>query len=138
MHARTSPSRSRAAERGSTLVELLVALVVLAIGVLAAARMFPAGSRSQLRDRMITTGNNYAQAKIEELTALDFSDAALSAGRHPAGSATESLGSSGAWQRFYSVEQMTAPLDNLKKVTVIVYWTVVTRDSVTATTYVRK
>ncbi len=38
--------------RGSTLVELAIALVVLALGLLAVGQLFPAGSRHQLQSRM--------------------------------------------------------------------------------------
>ena len=138
MSARRPASFPTAPARGATLVELLVALVVLAIGVLAVAHMFPAGARGQLRDRMVTAGGNYAQDKIEELSTLDWADAALSAGRHPGGTGTEALGGSGRWGRYYSVTQMAAPMDNLKKVAVTVRWTVVRTDSVTATTYLRR
>ena len=120
------------------MVELLFALVLLAIGVLAVAQLFPAGSRAQNRNRMLSTGNNYAQDKLEELRSLDWDDGTLTAGRHPAGSATESLGETGAWLRYYQVTQMTAPMDNLKKISVTVRWTTTRTDSVTATTYVRR
>jgi type II secretory pathway pseudopilin PulG len=120
------------------MIELLFALVLLAIGVLAAAQMFPAGSRAQNRDRMLSTGNYYSQDKLEELRALGWDDAALSAGRHPEGTGTEALGERGAWQRYYEVTQLTAPMDNLKKISVVVRWRTTRTDSVSATTYVRR
>jgi prepilin-type N-terminal cleavage/methylation domain-containing protein len=124
-------------ERGMSLVELVVALVVLSIGVLAIGGVFPAGSRAQLQDKMMTTGSYYAQQKIEDLEGLTWSDATLTDGRHPAGTATESLGS-GSWQRFYQVTTMAAPLDNLKQVTVTVTWTFMGARTVSATTYLRQ
>jgi prepilin-type N-terminal cleavage/methylation domain-containing protein len=124
-------------ERGMSLVELLVALVVLSIGVLAIGGVFPAGSRAQLQDRLTTTGSYYAQQKLEDLEGLGWGDANLTDGRHPAGSATESLGS-GQWHRFYTVTTMAAPLDNLKRVTVEVDWTFKGARSVSATTYLRQ
>jgi phosphatidylinositol kinase/protein kinase (PI-3 family) len=116
------------------MVELLFALVLLAIGVLAVGQMFPIGSRAQNRNRMLSTGNYYAQDKLEELRALAWEDAALSDGRHPAGTATEALGDTGAWQRYYQVTQLAAPMDNLRKVSVVVRWTTTRTDSVSATT----
>ena len=124
-------------ERGSSLAELMVALVILSIGLLAVAQLFPAGARGQSQDRMMTIANYYAQETIERLSNLDWSHTDLTAGRHPAGTATESLGTSGAWQRHYQVTQMAAPLDNLKKVTVTVAWKAGTK-SVTATTYYKR
>jgi type II secretory pathway pseudopilin PulG len=126
-------TRTRA-ERGTSLAELMIALVVLSIGLLAVAQLFPAGSRSQVQDRMLTTANYYAQEKIESFVNLPWNHTSLTAGRHPAGTATEKLG---AWQRFYVVEVMDPPLDNLKKITVTVSWTFQGNRSVTATTYVR-
>lgn len=136
MHPHSIDRRFR--ERGSTLAELMIALVVLSIGLLAVAQLFPAGSRTQVQDRMITNGNLYAQEKIEQLVNVPWADPALSVGRHPPGTATEALGANGQWRRFYDVAVMTSPLDNLKKVTVTVNWTMGSARSVTATTYVRR
>jgi len=130
-----TPSPSRNPERGSSLAELMIALVVLSIGLLAVAQLFPAGSRGQVQDRMLTTANFYAQERVEHFLNLSWNHPDLTVGRHPPGTATESLG---AWQRFYEVEAMAAPLDNLKKVTVTVTWKFQGNRSVAATTYVRR
>ncbi len=124
-------------ERGITLIELMIALVVLSLGVLLVGRLFPAGERSQLKDRMITDGNYYAQQKIEELQGVSWADARLSNGVHPS-AGFEAIGGSGQWHRTYTVTTMAAPLDNLKKVTVTVAWTFLGNRSVTATTYLRR
>jgi hypothetical protein len=108
------------------------------MGVLAVAQLFPAGTRGQLRDRMATTGSNFAQQKLEALSVLTWSDAELTDGRHPAGTATENLGTGGAWHRFYNVTTLASPLDNCKKVTVTVQWTLGSQRQVQATTYLRK
>src|SRR5262245_13232846 len=113
------PTPHAANERGMSLIELLISLVVLAVGILAVGRMFPAGARSQAQDRILISANYYAQEKIESLTGLSWSDAALFDGRHPAGIACDTLGN-GAWLRFYQVATMTGSLDNLKKVDVTV------------------
>lgn len=126
-----------ASERGMTLIELMVALVVLALGILAVGRMFPMSSMTQNTDRMTTAAQGYAQQKLEELQNLSWSDPALSDGHHPAGIATESLGN-GGWQRFYQVSTLATPLDNLKRVIVTVNWTVVTAHAVDDTLYVRR
>jgi Tfp pilus assembly protein PilV len=124
--------------RGASLVELMVALMVLAVGILAMAQLFPAGNRSQLKDRMMTSASLFAQEKVEQLTPKTWSDPDLANGRHPAGTAVEQLGTSGKWGRFYQVETLAAPLDNLKRVTVTVNWTFMGNRSVTTTTYVRR
>ncbi len=125
-------------QRGTSLAELMIALVVLSIGLLAVAQLFPAGSRGQVQDRMLTTASYYAQEKIEQLVNVPWSDDSLSVGRHPPGTATVNLGSLGQWQRYYQVDLLDPPLDNLKKVTVTVSWRVQGARSITATTYVRR
>jgi len=122
-----------------SLVELMIALVVLAVGLLAVGQMFPSGARSQEQDRLVTSANYYTQEKVEWLTGLSWADPQLTDGRHPAGTAMESLGQ-GQWQRFYQVTTLTGELDNLKKVDVTVNYQGAGRASrsVTATTYVRR
>ena len=132
-----TPQRSR--EQGMSLVELCIALVVLAIGILAVARLFPAGARAQAQDQILTKANYYAQEKVEALTGLTWADAPLFDGRHPAGTAFDTLGT-GAWLRSYQVATMASPLDNLKKVDVTINYrgAGLAQRSVTATTYVRR
>ena len=124
-------------ERGTTLAELMIALLVLTLGILAVGQLFPAGSRNQLQSRMTTAASYYAQEKLEQLTGKSWTGADLSDGRHPS-AGFESLGTSGQWQRFYEVTTMAAPLDNLKTITVTVQWTYMGARSVTATTYMRR
>jgi len=133
------PDRNRPAlQRGFTLLELLVALVVLSVGVLAVAQLFPAGSRSQLQAELMSSANYFAQQKVEQLSLLPWTDSALSAGRHPGGGAFDTLGAHGEFLRFYQVEVLAAPLDELKQVTVTVSWRFQEPRSVAATTYLRK
>lgn len=133
------PSSRNARERGFSLVEVLIALVVMAVGIFAVARMFPAGASGQMQDRLTLGANDYVQEKVEYLRGLTWSATDLTEGRHPAGTATESCGN-GRWQRFYVVTTMASPLDNLKKVDVTVTWSGagVSGRSVTSTTYVRR
>lgn|ERR1041385_3026826 len=136
MRPRT-PECSR--EQGMSLVELMVSLVVLSIGILAVARLFPAGARAQAQDQILIKANYYAQEKVETLTGLTWADAALFDGRHPAGTACDTLGT-GQWLRFYQVTTMTGTLDNLKRVDVTVnyFGAGQAQRSLTATTYVRR
>ena len=116
-----------------------MALVVVSIGLLALSQMFPAGTRGQVRDRLYSSGHYYAQEKIEEVSARSWADPDLSVGRHPAGAVVESLGTHGTWTRFYQVDALAAPLDNLRKVTVTVNWNYLgDARSAAATTYVRR
>ena len=131
-------SSSRSSERGISLVEVLIALVVLSVGIMAIGGIFPAGTRTELQTRMQSTANYYAQQQLEQLAALHWDDAALNAGRHPAGAVCDTLGTTKAWVRFYQVDLMANPLDDLKRVRVNVSWTYRGTRSVIDTIYVRK
>ena len=124
------------AERGITLVETLIAVLVMTTGILALGRLIPAASSGQLSDKMLTQANAYAQQKVENLQTLVWADPLLTDGRHPA--SNEELGSNGQWERYYEVTSMVAPLDNLRKVTVTVTWNFSGPHQVTATTYLRR
>jgi len=126
------------AERGMTLVEVLIAILVLTTGILAVGRLIPAATRGQMSDRMMTQGNAYAQQKVEDLQTLTWSDPLIADGRHPAGTTNEPLGSNGQWERHYDVTTLAAPLDNLRKVVVTVTWDYQGPHTVAATTYVRR
>src|SRR5882762_3154842 len=131
-------SSGRSSERGISLVEVLIALVVLSVGIMAVGGIFPAGTRTELQTRMQSTANYYAQQQLEQLRALHWDDAALNAGRHPAGTVCDTLGATKAWVRFYQVDLMASPLDDLKRVRVNVSWTYRGTRSVIDTVYVRK
>ncbi|HEY7728502.1 MAG TPA: prepilin-type N-terminal cleavage/methylation domain-containing protein, partial [Candidatus Eisenbacteria bacterium] len=102
----------RGSERGFTLLEALVALTILAVGILAVACLFPSVSGNQMRAQMLTAASYYAREKVEELSALSWSDAALSEGRHPEGTVTEDIGSNNAWHRYYVVTTLTGALED--------------------------
>jgi prepilin-type N-terminal cleavage/methylation domain-containing protein len=133
-----SDSSSRSGERGISLVEVLIALVVLSVGIMAIGGIFPAGTRTEMQTRMQSSANYYAQLKLEELRAIPWDDPALNAGRHPAGAVWDTLGTTQAWRRFYQVDQLAAPLSDLKRVSVNVSWTYRGTRSVIDTIYVRK
>ena len=132
-----TPERQVAPERGVTLVELLVALVVLAVGVLALAQTFPPGSRSQTRDRLFTTASGLVQEQAEYLGTRDWADAELTVGRHPA-AGFDSLGPRRNLLRFHEVSSLASPLDNLRKVTIRVQWTYMGARACSTTIYVRR
>lgn len=125
------------AERGASLVEILIAVTILAIGVLGVGRIFPTSNRVQTQDRLTNTASYYAQQKLEEVLTFDWNDPEMQVGRYPAVDA-ESLGTNQTWLRHYEVDAMAEPLDNLRKVTVTVAWNYHGARSVTAVTYKRR
>ncbi len=120
-------------ERGTSLLELLVALIILSTGVLAVAGLFPTGTRVQVQDKIRTEASQLSREKIEQLHNVVASDPSLTAGRHPA--TPEVVGATGGLRRYYDVELLAAPLDNLRKVTVSVTWNHAKACTVQAVTY---
>lgn len=116
------PASVPALEHGASLIELMIALVILSIGLLAVNQLFPAGTRAQVRDRMLASASGVVQQKVEQVSTYTWADTGLSLGRHPPGTLAESYGDFGSIRRFYTVDTMPIPLDNLRKVTVEAYW----------------
>jgi prepilin-type N-terminal cleavage/methylation domain-containing protein len=132
----SSPHRHHAsnAERGVSLAELLIALAVLSVGLLAVSQVFPMRPPEQLKDRMRAMASHHAQEKLAEFERLSYDDSALAPGRHPA-EGLEDLGTCG---RFYRVDPLGPPLDHLKRVTVTVTWGAEGTRQVSAISYVRR
>ena len=117
----------------------MVALILLGLGILSVANLFPLGSRTQLRDRLRTSATDLAQQKMEQLRLKGWSDPDLNAGTHPSVSGEAlSLEDEGAFTRFWIVEQQTGSFADMKKVTVRVIWTYQRRDTVQLVTYFRR
>lgn len=133
-----TPTPSTRPERGASLIEVMVALVVLAVGILAVGRLFPLGSQNQLQSRLTSTASYYARQKAEDLRTLAGSHADLAEGRHPAGIATEALGDGGQWRRFYEIEFLPPPLASVRRIVVTVNWTYMGTRTVRDTIYLRK
>jgi Tfp pilus assembly protein PilV len=69
-------------QRGIGLVEIVVAMLVFAVGIVAALRTLPDSNTATSRARNITIATNLAQEQIERLMGAPFTDAALAAGVH--------------------------------------------------------
>ncbi|MFC1813102.1 prepilin-type N-terminal cleavage/methylation domain-containing protein [Thermodesulfobacteriota bacterium] len=64
-------------EKGFTLIEVMIALTIFAVGMLAVATMQISAISVNARAKRLTQRTTYAQDKIEELIALDYTDTAL-------------------------------------------------------------
>lgn len=69
-------------QKGASVVEIMVAVVIFSIGLVAAMRMLPQSSAHTTHSRNRTMAVNFAQEKIEELMAEGYEAADLSAGDH--------------------------------------------------------
>lgn len=77
------PARARhSVDRGFTLVEVLVAMIVFAVGVLGMATLMPTGSRSVNRSADQTRASELLSQSAENLLTASYSDSTLVAGPH--------------------------------------------------------
>ena len=97
-------------EKGFTLVEILVAIAILAFGILAIASMQSASLRSTQHSYNVTEGTTWAQDRIEQLMVLPYNQ--INTGQDTS-------------DPYYTIDwNVTAgPVTNTKSVTVSVTWT---------------
>lgn len=69
-------------EKGIGLIEIIIAMLIFAIGITAAIRTLPVSNTATTRARNLTMATNLAQQKIEELMGSPFNDVELTAGAH--------------------------------------------------------
>jgi prepilin-type N-terminal cleavage/methylation domain-containing protein len=116
--------------RGFSLVELLITMVILGIGIMAVAALFPLATKNVNKGKILSTALGRAQDKIEELQ-----DAGYTASLMAPGSYSDSLG---PYVRTWTVQD-SLPTVGSKRVFVCVSWPArFGRDSVALATYVPK
>lgn len=69
-------------QNGFTLLELLIALVILSIGLLGLAGLHIAAIRGNMSGFKISEASAVAQQRIEEIKAINMASSLLSAGSH--------------------------------------------------------
>jgi len=118
--------------KGIGLIEIVVAILIFGVGIIAALRMFPVTNASTTRSRNITIATNLAQEKLEELMGLPFGSASLTQGTH-----SDPLNPlQRHFTRTWSVIDDT-PLSGMKRIDVTVSFPSSSSDStVTLTTYI--
>jgi type IV pilus assembly protein PilV len=82
------------AERGLTLLEVMIALVILSIGLLALSGMQITSIKANGSGFKSTTAVSLADQRMQQLKNLSFSDASLTAGTHAEVPLTVSVGTS--------------------------------------------
>lgn len=79
---RDESDRNRGAQSGFTMVEVMVALGILAFGILAVASMQTSSLRGTRTAHCVTEATTAAMDKVEDLMMLPYTDADLSNGAH--------------------------------------------------------
>jgi type IV pilus assembly protein PilV len=126
MSARQVSGRRSLVRRGDgfTLVEVMVALVVFAIGVLAMATLIPFGTRSATRSGESTRASEIASSAMERLLDTPYSDSELSAGAH-----TDTANPyQGSYYVTWNVED-DQPDSLCKRITITVRWPLATSNT---------
>ena len=119
-------------QRGSGLVEIMIAILVFAIGLSVVMRVLPSSNIAATRGRNITKATNLAQEKVEELMGLPYNDANLNAGNH----SDNQNPIENHFRRSWSVSD-NDPVQGMKRVNVVVTFPTSSADSsVTLQTYV--
>ena len=102
-------------KKGFTLIEVLIGLVLLAIGLLAIAGMQITSVRGNFFSGNMTQASILAQDRLEALRQLDINDAGLSVGTHNEGKIQETI-----FTRQYNVSLV--PGTTMLNITVTVGW----------------
>lgn len=110
--------------RGFTLVEMMIALLVFGIGIVALAQSLPNGVRVRDHARRLSVATSLAQEQIERLRALPDEHADLGAGDHT----DPENPINGAYRRQWSV-QADSPIPGMRRLTVTVSFTTASPDS---------
>lgn len=105
---------SSRADRGFTLVEVLIAIILFAIGLLSIASLVTAVIRSNALGKQITTATSLSQQKLEEYTYKGYSSCTT-------GTTTDPFDTIPNFPGYKRVVTVSSPVSNMKKVTVDVY-----------------
>ncbi len=110
-------------QEGFTLVELMIAVAILAIGLLALAGLQVTAIRGNLSSKGQTTAVMLAEAKMEEFKNTAFSSLSNVTNQADSNNPLNESGQSGGRYNRYWTIQNYAGSSNMKQITVTVSWT---------------
>ena len=96
---------------GFTLLEVLLALLLITLGTLALSQAFSVGLFTSAEDESILTSTNLAQEKMEEIRNKTYSSIS-----------NEARAAVSGFSNYEREVVVTTPVTNLKQVSVNVYW----------------
>ncbi len=102
-------------ERGFSLIEVMISLVVLAVGLLALAELQIFSIKGGSASNRVTQATTLAQNRIEELRTLPYDDSLLAPGQHEEGPLPGTI-----FSRAHNVADLSS---TMKLVTATVRWT---------------
>jgi len=104
-------------QSGYTLIEILIAITIFAIGMLAVANMQILGIKGNATARVVTGASAWASDRIERIISLPYDHADLAPGGHPAITPDPQGRYTLSWQ----VTENT-PINNVKMIAVTIAW----------------
>ena len=116
MQTTTKIHRNPKNEQGYTLIEVTIAMAIFAIGILAIASLQVRAINHNQSARWATEAENWAQSQVETLMGMNYSDANLDLGNHPA----VPLQVEGGYRITWNVADNSANVNNTKLITVTV------------------
>jgi prepilin-type N-terminal cleavage/methylation domain-containing protein len=108
-------------EKGFSLLEVIVAMLILSIGMLGVGTMILTSFNSDRYNQRVRSAEYMAVSKIEELRALSAAKIAQGTTLSEADSGTDES-SDGPFVRLYTVSSPEADTPGVRRVTVVVGW----------------
>jgi len=110
-------------KQGFTLIELIIAIFVLAVGIVGVLYMFPMGTQIGKSAQMATTATQLGQAKIEELVSKSYGEVSSSTEAYGKIPGFEAYKRITAVDYYDPVNAITTSSDTgIKKVAITVFW----------------